>query len=296
MSTQAWLIFVALSLVWGVPYLFIKIAVTEVEPMPLTGIRTLMAALILLPFALRSGSLRAALRAWPWVVAFALIEIALPWALLAHSEERISSGFAAVMIATVPIVGSLISWIEGDRHALTRVRVVGLVTGVVGVAILVGIDSLAGHIDLISLLELVIIAVCSAVGPMMADRKLHGIRPLGVITLTFVFVSILTMPWTVAGLRLGLPSGKVLVAIAVLALISTVALTLFLTLIAKAGPVRATVVTFVNPGVAVILGIIVLSEPLTLGTIIGFPLVILGSYLTTRPHPGAVPDPHSAVV
>ncbi|MSX37685.1 MAG: EamA family transporter, partial [Actinobacteria bacterium] len=138
MSTQAWLIFVALSLVWGVPYLFIKIAVTEVEPMPLTGIRTLMAALILLPFALRSGSLRAALRAWPWVVAFALIEIALPWALLAHSEERISSGFAAVMIATVPIVGSLISWIEGDRHALTRVRVVGLVTGVVGVAILVG--------------------------------------------------------------------------------------------------------------------------------------------------------------
>jgi len=296
MSTQAWLIFIALSLIWGLPYLFIKIAVTELDPLALTGIRTLMAALILLPFAARSGALRAALRAWPWVLAFAVIEIALPWVLLAHSETRISSGFAAVMIATVPIVGSLISWLEGDRHALTRVRVVGLVTGVVGVAVLVGIDSLAGHVDLLSIVELLIIAVCSAVGPMMADRKLHGIRPLGVITVTFIVVAILTVPWTVAGLRPGLPSGKVLAALAVLALISTVALTLFLTLIAKAGPVRATVVSFVNPGVAVILGIIVLSEPLTLGTVTGFPLVIVGSYLSTRPHPGAVLDPHPADV
>jgi drug/metabolite transporter (DMT)-like permease len=284
MSRRAWTLFAAMAVIWGIPYLFIKIAVAEVSPATVVGLRTLLGAVVLVPLAIRSGAVRPALRAWPFVLAFALIEMALPWLLLGHAEQRVASGFAGLMLAAVPIVGTLVAWVLGDRHALTRIRLLGLASGILGVALLVGLDSLSGHVDALSVVELLTVAVCYAVGPAIAARKLGHVPSMGVVAVALGIVAVLYAPVTAYGLGQGSPTPKVWASILVLALVCTaLAFVLFFELIAVAGPVRATVITFVNPAVAVVLGIVVLSEPLTWGTVLGFPLVLLGSYWATRP-------------
>jgi len=283
MSKRAWTLFAAMAVIWGIPYLFIKIAVVEMSPVSIAGWRTLLGAAILLPLAARQGALRPALRAWPFVVAFGLLEMALPWVLLGHAETRVPSGFAGLMLAAVPIVGTVVSWLLGDRHALSRVRLLGLAVGVLGVAALVGLDWAGGTIDPLSVVELLVVAVCYAVAPAMAVRKLAHVPSMGVVSLSLAVVALLYLPVTVFSVHTGLPSPNVVASVLVLALVCTaLAFVLFFDLISEAGPVRATVITFVNPAVAVALGVIVLSEPLTVGTIIGFPLVLLGSYWATR--------------
>ena len=294
MSRRAWTLFAAMGVIWGIPYLFIKIAVAELSPVTIAGWRTLLAALILLPLAARSGALRPALRAWPFVVAFGLMEMAVPWVLLGHAETRVPSGFAGLMLAAVPIVGTIVAWILGDRHALTRVRLVGLGVGVVGVAALVGLDWAAGTIDPLSVVELLVVAVCYAVAPAMAARKLGHVPSMGVVSVSLAFVALLYLPVTVVSVHAGLPSPNVVASVLVLALVCTaLAFVLFFELIAEAGPVRATVITFVNPAVAVALGLVVLGEPLTWGTLVGFPLVLLGSYWATR-GPSSADEPAEA--
>jgi len=294
MSRRAWMLFAAMGVIWGIPYLFIKIAVAELSPVTIAGWRTLLAALILLPLAARSGALRPALRAWPFVVAFGLMEMAVPWVLLGHAETRVPSGFAGLMLAAVPIVGTVVAWILGDQHALTRVRLVGLGVGVVGVAALVGLDWAAGTIDPLSVVELLVVAVCYAVAPAMASRKLGHVPSMGVVSVSLAVVAILYLPVTAVNVHSGLPSPSVVASVLVLALICTaLAFVLFFELIAEAGPVRATVITFVNPAVAVALGLVVLGEPLTWGTLVGFPLVLLGSYWATR-GPSSVTEPAEA--
>jgi len=294
MTRRAWTLFAAMAVIWGIPYLFIKIAVVELSPVTVAGWRTVIAAAILLPLAARQGALRPALRAWPYVVAFGLLEMAFPWVLLGHAETRVPSGFAGLMLAAVPIVGTIVSWLLGDKHALSRVRLVGLGVGVVGVAALVGLDWVGGTIDPLSVLELLVVAVCYAVAPAMAVRKLAHVPSMGVVSVSLAVVALLYLPVTVFSVHSGLPSPKVVGSVLVLALVCTaLAFVLFFDLIAEAGPVRATVITFVNPAVAVALGLVVLGEPLTIGTLVGFPLVLLGSYWATR-GPAAVGEPAEA--
>jgi drug/metabolite transporter (DMT)-like permease len=283
MSRRAWTLFAAMAVIWGIPYLFIKIAVVEMSPVAIAGWRTLLGAAILLPLAARQGALRPALRAWPYVVAFGLMEMAIPWVLLGHAETRVPSGFAGLMLAAVPIVGTVVSWLLGDRHALSRVRLLGLAVGVIGVGALVGLDWVGGTIDALSVAELLVVAVFYAVAPAMAVRKLAHVPSMGIVSLSLAVVALLYLPVTLVSVHAGPPSPNVVASVLVLALVCTaLAFVLFFGLIAEAGPVRATVITFVNPAVAVGLGVLVLSEPLTVGTIVGFPLVLLGSYWATR--------------
>lgn len=283
MTRRGWILFAAMAVIWGIPYLFIKIAVEEISPATVVGLRTVLGALVLVPIAVRSDALRPALKAWPYVVAFGIIEMGIPWLLLGQAETRVSSGFAGLMMAAVPIVGTVLSFLLGDRHALAGVRVLGLATGILGVALLVGLDSLSGHVDPLSVVELLVVAVCYAVGPAIASRKLGNVPSMGVIAFSLALVGVLYLPITAVGLSGGLPSTSVIVAVLVLALVCTaLAFVLFFQLIGEAGPVRATVITFVNPAVAVLLGLVVLSEPLTWGMVVGFPLVLLGSYWATR--------------
>ena len=150
-------------------------------------------------------------------------------------------------------------------------------------AVLVGLDSIAGHVDAVSVLELLGVAVCYAVGPVIAARRLSDVPSMGVIALAVSVVAVMYLPFTVAGVAAGLPSTDVLLSVAALGLVCTaLAFVLFFRLVAAAGPTRSTLITFVNPAVAIILGVLVLSEPLTWGTVVGFPLVLLGSYWATR--------------
>ena len=284
MSRRAWGLFAAMGLIWGVPYLFIKIAVTEISPAEIVAARTLIGGLVLLPLAVRGGAFRAALQAWPFVLAFGVIEMAIPWLLLGRAEQHVASGFAGLMLASVPIFGTVVAFALGDRTALSRVRLLGLVVGVGGVAALVGLDSLTGTLDPIAVGELLLVALCYAVGPAIASRKLAHVPSMGVIALSLLIAAVLYLPVTISSVGAGLPQPHVIASVLVLALVCTaLAFVLFFRLIAEAGPVRATVITFVNPAVAVALGVIVLGEPLTWGIVLGFPLVLLGSYWATRP-------------
>ncbi len=282
MTRAAWVLFAAMSVIWGIPYLFIKIAVEELSPAAVAGGRTLLAALVLLPLAAWSGALRPALRAWPWVAAFALLEMAGPWLLLGNAETRVSSGFAGLMLATVPLVGVLIAALRGDPTALVPVRLLGLGVGIAGVVALVGVDSVTGEVDGRAVVELLLVAVGYAVAPVIANTRLVGVPSLGVIALSVTLVAALYLPATAHGMT-GDPSAAALGSVLVLGLVCTaLAFVLFFRLIALAGPVRATLITFVNPAVAVALGIAVLGEPLTWGMVVGFPLVLLGAWWATR--------------
>lgn len=290
MTRQAWVLFAAMSIIWGIPYLLIKVAVAELSPAAVAGSRTFLAALILLPLAAHQGALRPALALWKPVVAFALLEMAGPWLLLGHAELRVSSGFAGLMLAMVPLVGVLIAGIRGEPHAFAPVRLRGLLVGIIGVIGLVGLDSLAGHVDALAVFELMVVAIGYAAAPVIANTVLADVPATGVIALSVTLVAILYLPWTVAGYAGGGVSGDVVAAVLVLGILCTaVAFLLFFRLISLAGPVRATVITFINPAVAISLGILVLGEPLTRGMVLGFPLVILGAYWATRAPAAAGP-------
>ena len=240
--------------------------------------------MILLPLAAHRERCGPRSRLWKWVGAFALLEMAGPWLLLGHAEIRVTSGFAGLMLATVPLFGVLIARLRGDPHAFAPVRLRGLGVGIVGVACLVGIDSLTGRIDLLSVRRLLLVAVGYAAAPVIANTVLAEVPSIGVIAVSVTIVAALYLPWTAprfAGRHRGLRrrGGPVVV----LGLVCTaLAFVLFFRLIALAGPVRATVITFINPAVAIGLGLLVLGEPLTWGMVLGFPLVLLGAYWATR--------------
>jgi drug/metabolite transporter (DMT)-like permease len=284
MTGQAWLLFAAMSVIWGLPYLFIKIAVGEVSPATLVFARTAVALVVLVPVAVAQSALMPALRHWRPAAVFAALEMGLPWLLLGHAETRISSALAGLLLAAVPIIGAVVTGLLGDRHNLAPVRVAGMALGVVGVGLLVGIDATGGHLDWLSVAEMLIVATCYAVAPIVIDRMDNPAPALGTVTVSVLMVTVVYTPVGLPGLVAAAPlAPTTLGAIAVLGLVCTaLAFILFFRLIAAAGPVRAVVITFVNPAVAIVLGVLVLSEQLTAGMILGFPLVLFGSWLATR--------------
>lgn len=278
-SRRGWLLFGAMSLLWGVPYLFISIAVESLSPPAVVAGRTLIAALLLLPFAIRGGALRAAMKHWPWVLAFGLVEMAGPFLLLGHAEITLPSGMTGLLVATVPLFAALIALGGGDRGVLRPARAIGLMVGFIGVAIVVaGPGLFGGEVSLFAALEVLLVAVLYATAPFIVARKLAGVPSLGTITLSLLMIGILYLP---IGLltQHEVPTLSSIGALLALAVVCTaVAFLAFFALIREAGPVRAPLFTYVNPVVAIILGAIVLSEPLTPGLLIGFPLIIAGCW------------------
>lgn len=278
-TRRGWLLFSAMCLLWGVPYLFISVAVESFSPPAIVAGRTLIAALLLLPFAIRSGALRPALKMWPWVLAFGLVEMAGPFVLLGHAEMTLPSGMTGLLVATVPLFAALIALGGGDRGVLRPARAIGLVIGFIGVAIVVaGPGLFGGDVSLLAAGEVLLVAVLYAIAPFIVARKLGDVPSLGTITLSLMMIGILYLP---IGLltQHQVPTLPSIGAMLVLAVICTaVAFLAFFALIREVGPVRAPLFTYVNPVVAIILGAIVLAEPLTPGLLIGFPLIIAGCW------------------
>jgi drug/metabolite transporter (DMT)-like permease len=283
MSRRGWLLFSALSVIWGIPYLLIKVAMEEVSPEFLVFARTAVGALILVPVAARRGWLRPALRAWRPVLAFAAIEIGGAWLLLNNAEERMTSSLAGLLIAMVPLIGTLIAWGMGDRSVLSGTRLIGLLVGLVGVAAVVGLNLAVGATPVLAVVAMVGVAICYSVAPMITDRKLGDVPALGVIAVSLAAVAIVYAPAAVFSAPHSWPSARVLGAMLTLGIVCTVAAFLvFFALIAEVGAVRAMVITYVNPAIALLLGAGLLGETVTTGMIIGLPLILLGSFLATR--------------
>jgi drug/metabolite transporter (DMT)-like permease len=276
-----------MSVIWGIPYLFIRIAVTEVSPAVLVFSRTAMAALILLPVALVRADLRVVLRHWPWLVVFAAVEIGLPWLLLGSAEQHVSSSLAALILAGVPLVGTVLALASGRRHQFARSDATGLFLGVLGVAAIVGVNLDAT--DPVALVQLALVAFLYALGPVILVRRLGGLPAVAVMSLSLALVALVCAPLALLEWPSTTPTDAVLVSILVLAVVCTaLAFILFAALIEAIGPVRATVITFINPAVAAVLGVIVLDERFTPTMAVGFAMVLVGSALATRA-PSATP-------
>lgn len=298
MSRRGWTLFSAMCLIWGVPYLFIKVAVdAEVSPFVIVAARTLIGAVLLAPFALRGGQLRGLRPYIAPLLAYTAVELAGPWLFLTHAESRISSSLAALLIAMTPLAAAVMVTAFGDDRLEGR-RLLGLLVGVTGVAALVGID--IGSIDLLAVLETVGTALGYALGPIIVSRRLREVPAMAVIWVSLAVTAVLYLP--LAGLtapsHLPADAGWSIVALGVVC--TALAFVIFFRLIAEVGPARAPVITYVNPAVALVLGVVLLDEPFTLGIAIGFPLVIAGSVLATsrnrRPVEPTPSGPEPAVV
>ena len=281
MTRRGIVLFALMSVIWGIPYLFIRVAVDEISPATLVLARTGIATLILLPVALARTDLRSVLAHWRWVAAFAIIEIAIPWVLLGSAEQQISSSLAGLLVAGVPLVGVAIALTTGGADRVSGRGLVGLLIGLAGVVAIVGGDFEASNAT--ALIQVGIVVVCYAIGPAILSRRLNGVPSLGVMAVSLAACAVVYVPIVAADPPATMPGGDVIASLLVLGTLCTAAaFILFAALIAEVGPIRATVITYVNPAVAAVLGVVVLNETFTVAMAVGFALVILGSTLGTR--------------
>ncbi|TMD48974.1 MAG: DMT family transporter [Chloroflexi bacterium] len=281
MTRRGWALFAAMAVIWGIPYLLIKIAVGELTPASLVFLRTLVGAALLLPVAAARGWLAPLFPYWRWVLVYTVVEVSAPWFLLADGERRLSSSLTGLMIAAVPLLAAVIQLLTRADDRMDRRRVTGLLVGFAGVAILVGLN--VSFKDLGAVGEVGLVALGYAAGPIIIARRLPSLPAVGVVAASLVLTALLYAPVAIPQLPRAIPSGRVLLAVLILAVVCTaLAFLLFFALITEVGPVRATVITYFNPAVALLLGVILLQEPFTVGAVVGFSLILAGSMLATR--------------
>ncbi len=290
MSRRGVILFLSLGLIWGLPYLLIKVSVEYLSPEVIIFLRVFLAAIILLPIVIKRGYLRQLKGHWKWVFIFAIVEIAFPFGALTFAEVKLSSSMTGLLIAAVPIVSAIFAWRLGIDDRITGNRILGLTIGVLGVAALVGLDVTGGEIISAALLAITVIGY--ALGPIIVSQKLSQAPALAAIAMAMVINSVIYAPLAFISRPNETVPVNVWLAVAVLGAVCTaLAFMLFFSLVAEVGPARTTVITYINPAVAVILGVLVLSEPITLGLLIGFPLILIGSFLATRKGPAFESEP-----
>lgn len=280
-----------MGFIWGLPYLLIKVGVEYLSPFVIIFLRVSLAAALLVPIVMlrkEFGKLRGH---WHWVIAFALVEMTFTFLALTWAEQRISSSLAGLMIAAVPLVAAVIAWRIGLDDRLEGTRLAGLGIGILGVAALVGFDVTGGTWLSIAALGITILGY--AIGPIIVDRRLSDVPSLAVIAAALLINAVIYAPFALITRPTEPVPLNAWLAVIVLGVVCTaLAFIGFFALIAEVGPARTTVITYINPIVAVVLGVVVLSEPITIGIMIGFPLVLLGSWLATRRAPVVESEPH----
>ncbi|MEV6631760.1 DMT family transporter [Actinoplanes sp. NPDC051470] len=288
MNRRAWSLFVLVSVLWGIPYLLIKVAIEDLSPGLVVAGRVAIAALVLVPIAARRGSLRALRGRYGTVAAIAVIHVVIPFLLITYGETHISSSLTGLLIAIEP---AAIALLMIRREPLTPGRAAGLVVGFAGVAVLVGLDVSGDRLGLLGAGMVLLAALSYAVATIMVQRRAAGLPPEALAAGTTSVAAVLLAP---IGL-LTLPTAPVhalsWAALVALGLLCTaLAMLAFYELIAIAGPSRAGLVTYANPVVAVLLGVVLLNERFGVHTLVGFGLVAVGCWLSTRrPAPAAPP-------
>lgn len=278
MSRRGWLLFIALSVIWGLPYLFIRVAVRSIDPGTLVWWRTMPATLILWPVVIARGHAHFVRRHLGWIAAFAVIEFGVPWYLMSKSEEHISSSLTSLLVCTVPLFSVVAQRIRRTEEPVSGRRLVGLALGGLGVAGLVGLDM--GGSSLRWLIYMLLVCVGYTIGPIILATRLSDVPGLAVVAGATSVVALGWTPWALTHLTRAPASGWF--SVAVLSTVCTAgAFLTFFELIKEVGSTRSVVVTYVNTAIAVVLGVSILHESLTAGIAVGFPLVIVGSILAT---------------
>ena len=286
MSRRNLILFILAGFLWGIPYLFIKVAVDPQDgfsPAIVVFGRVLIGALVLIPIAIYDKSFFTAIKGWKYIAVYALFEMVGPWILIGTAEQKISSGLAGLLVSSVPIFSTLIASYFGDKTVWQPRRLIGIIIGFLGVFLLVGIESFTGSSDPISILMTLAAALGYAFAVIYITRKMPGVSGVAIngiaMAMTAVFYSpALFFLWPDRAV-----SANAIYALIALGVFSTgIAFAVFFTVMAEIGPTRASLVTYMNTAFAVVLGVLILSEPLTIGIIVGLPLVLIGSYLASR--------------
>lgn len=289
MSKKGLILFLIAGTAWGMPYLFIRIAVEDFSTWTIVFSRVVIGAAVLIPIAIKRDVLKPALKAWPYVLAYAVIEMIFPWFLITEAERVINSGLAGLLVATVPFFGLLIGiFYQKDKSLKHPKTLAGLAVGFTGVVLLVGIDALSGHISLPHVLMIILAAVGYSIAPVIVATKIPNVSGVAVNGLAMAIVALVyAVPAAVAlpnEIAANPPLESWLSIIGLGVICSAVAFVAFFQLIKEIGSTRSTLVTYMNMAVAVVLGILLLGEPITAGILVGFPLVLIGSYLATKKH------------
>jgi drug/metabolite transporter (DMT)-like permease len=284
MSRRAYFHFAVSGLFWGIPYLLMKVAVADIPPTVIVCGRVLIGAAILIPLAIHQKVLMDAIRGWRYVLPYAIFEMMIPWILITNAEKKISSGLAGLLIATVPIWSTIFASMNGDKTVWHSKRLVGIAVGFVGLVGLVGYESIFGNSDPLSIAMMLVTAMSYSYAVNMISIKLPEVSGIAINGLAMVFTAIVYLPFMIAqwpaANTVSTESALSLVALGIFC--TALAFISFFIVMKEIGPARASIGTYVNTAVAVVLGVLILSEPLTLGIIIGLPLVMIGSYLASR--------------
>ncbi|MGP4023055.1 DMT family transporter [Actinomadura sp. 3N407] len=280
MSRRGWMLFALMGVLWGIPYLMIKVAVEGVSVPMVVFARTALGAAVLLPLAIRAGQFDVVRRHWRPLLAFTAVEILGPWALLSDAENRLTSSMTGLLIAAVPIIGVVLARLTGDAERLGPARWAGLLVGLAGVGVLAAPHLGGGSAWAVG--EVMLVALGYSIAPMIATRRLQELPSLHMAAYALAIAALVYTGPAVLTWPAAMPSGQVLAALIGLGLVCTaLAFIVFFELIREVGTSRGMVFTYVNPAVAVAAGVLFLGEPLS-GTIMAsFALILGGSVLAT---------------
>jgi len=286
MSRRGWSLFFLVGFLWGVPYLFIKVAVDKETGFPPAIVvfgRVLIGAAILLPIAIKDGSLAKTFKGIKYVAFYALLEMIGPWILIGTAEQTISSGLAGLLVASVPIWSTIIASFYGDKSVWHFKRLLGMLIGFVGVILVVGIESITGSSSPLAIAMVLAASVSYAYAIIMIRRALPDGSGVAINGLAMAIAGLFYLPFTIALWPSNEVSANAIYSVIALGILSTgAAFALFFVVVKEIGPARSSLVTYLNTAFAVVLGILILDEPLTPGIIVGLPLIIIGSYFASR--------------
>ena len=283
MSPKSWLQFGIVGFLWGIPYLLMKVAVADIPPPLIVVGRTLIGAAILIPIAMHKKTFMDAVRGIKYVLPYAFLEMVGPWILITSAQKEITSGLAGLLVATVPIFATIFTSLRGDHSVWERKRIVGIIVGFIGIIALVGIESITGRSNPKAIAMVILASMLYSYAVLMVTSNLPGVDGVAINGLAMAITCLFYTPIAIAMWPSNPVSTNAITALVALGVFSTaIAFMLFFIVIAEIGPARGSLTTYVNTAVAVILGIIILNEPITLGIIVGLPLVVLGSYFASR--------------
>lgn len=282
MTRRSSIYFALAGVLWGVPYLLMKIAVEDFSPAAVVAGRTLIGASILIPIAIYRKKFNGAVLGFKYVALYALMEMIGPWILITTAEQKINTGLAGLLVSTVPIFATIITSLRGDHSVWQFKRVFGIVLGFLGLILVVGIESLSGNSDLLSIAMVIVASMGYAYAVIMITSNLPLVDGIAINGLA---MAITTMFWTPLAIaqwpaQISMNSALALISLGVFS--TAFAFIVFFKVVAEIGPARSSLVAYLNTAIAVVLGVIILKEPLTAGIIIGLPLVLVGSYLASR--------------
>src|SRR5215213_4213558 len=280
MSARAWVAFASVSALWGIPYLFIKIAVDDgVPPAFVAWSRVVLAAAVLLVLAWRAGSLDSLRGKGRWLAAYAFLEISIPFPMIAVGEQHVSSSLAAILIAAVPLFVALLAIRFDQAERATGSRLAGLLIGLTGVVVLMGIDVAGKSDEMLGAAAILVAALGYAAAPMVLKRKFSHLDSRAAMGTSLAIAAVVLTPFAALAPPEAMPDADVLASLAVLGIACTaLALVVLTALIVEIGPGRALVITYINPVIAVALGVLILDERLGPGSAIGLLLIIAGSW------------------